>query len=161
MKKFVLLLLALFVVSFVAADCSPYERMRLFGDEHNYTLEGVVYNVSIEETRQAMNSFNVTVNGVTYPPTRYNTSFSIDTGEIVYLGKPYAASPVMYTSIDFCMRIMGLDDLTAEDGEEAAALLEEIYGIMDEDTQDTNYLLWGTIVVLALIILYLLFRKKK
>jgi len=106
--KFIIgyVLILVFSLPFIysVSECDPYESFRLFGIENVYVLEGKSYDVSIKESRINLNTFNVTVNGVTYPNKHYESSFKINTGETVFLGKAYAASPVMYTSIDFCMK---------------------------------------------------------
>lgn len=86
-----------------APECSPYKEFALFDRENSYSLDGKNYVVLIKESRQAMNTFDVTINGETYSSKPYENSFYAKTGEKIFLGKPSAASTVMYTSIEFCM----------------------------------------------------------
>ena len=151
MKKLIMLFLFLFSISSVLAVCSPYERFGLFDTPNNYTLGGEVYNVSIKESKGTLNSFDVTINGVTYPSKHYNTSFDTGIGEKVYLGKPYAASSVFYTSIDFCMK--KIDSLAGEQESSSPQTFSE--------ARNMNSFLIGVVVVLILIIFCLLLRKKK
>ncbi|MBW2982314.1 hypothetical protein KY343_05525 [Candidatus Woesearchaeota archaeon] len=117
---YILILMLLASLVCAVSECDSYESFRLFGTENVYVLNGKSYDVSIKESKINLNTFNVTINGVTYPDKHYESSFTIDTGETVFLGQAYAASPVMYTSIDFCMKA------TEKIEEKSATISEEV-----------------------------------
>jgi hypothetical protein len=84
------------------AECAPYKELPLFGRNSTYNFDGKDYLVSIKESK-IMNQFDVSINGEMYSSKSLEGGFETGKGEKVYLGKAYAASTVMYTSIEFCM----------------------------------------------------------
>ncbi|MBU3924178.1 MAG: hypothetical protein KJ592_04630 [Nanoarchaeota archaeon] len=118
-----------------APECSPYKEFALFDRENSYNLDEKNYIVSIKESKQKMNTFDITINGETYSSKPYENSFYTNTGEKIFLGEPSAASPVMYTSIEFCMLPKSTTDAEEEQMDPSESDIEDAEQNGQENTR--------------------------
>ena len=123
------------------AECSPYKEFPLFNRNSSYSLNGENYVVSIKESAQSMNTFDVTLNGITYSSKPYESSFSTGKGEKIFLGKPSATSTVMYTSIEFCMtsEIVNEDNTRAEQNNQEISEDEDSIALTEIQPKETFF----------------------